>query len=65
MAPPERVQSFVQTGAGFSPQETEHYDQVSEDEVELSASLAGSDEGQLPTHRNRRRICLIGRQYVL
>ena len=47
MAPPECVQSFIQTGAGFSPQETEHYDQVSEDELELSASLAGSDEGQL------------------
>ena len=47
MAPPERVQSFIQTGAGFPPQETEHYNQVSEDELELSASLAGSDEGQL------------------
>ena len=47
VAPPERVQSFVQTGACALPQETEHYKQVSEDEMDQSASLAGSDEGQL------------------
>ena len=47
VAPPERVQSFVQTGACAFPQETEHYDQVSEDELDQSSSLAGSDEGQL------------------
>ena len=47
VAPPERVQSFVQTGACAFLQETEHYEQVSEAELDQSASLAGSDEGQL------------------